>query len=156
MNRDTGYLITKMMRNVVMGGTGTPAQKLGVPVAGKTGTTNDSFDAWFTGFTTEIVTSAWVGYDDYVYPMGKYEQGGRAALPLWLGYMQKAIKGKKTPEFEPTEGVVFVHIDPKTGNRAREDTVGAVSEAYRMGTEPKEFVAHAGEAQQGAFNLVDQ
>jgi penicillin-binding protein 1A len=156
INRDTGYLITKMMRNVVQGGTGTPAQKLGVPVAGKTGTTNDSFDAWFNGFTTEIVTSAWVGYDDYVYPMGKYEQGGRAALPIWLGYMQKAIKSKKTPEFEPTDGVVFVHIDPKTGNRAREDTVGAVSEAYRMGTEPKEFVAHAGEAEKNQFNLVDQ
>ena len=60
---------------------------------------------------------------------GEYEQGGRAALPLWLGYMQKAIKGKKTPEFEPTDGVVFVRIDPKTGNRARDDTEGTVSEA---------------------------
>lgn len=155
INRDTGYLITKMMRNVVMGGTGTPAQKLGVPVAGKTGTTNDSFDAWFTGFTTEIVTSAWVGYDDYVYPMGKYEQGGRAALPLWLGYMAHAVKGKKTAEFEPTEGVAFVRIDPKTGNRARDDTEGAVSEAFRIGTEPKEFVAHAGEAPKDQFFLQD-
>jgi penicillin-binding protein 1A len=156
IDRDTGYLITKGMRNVVQGGTGTPAQALGVPVAGKTGTTNDSFDAWFVGFTTDIVTAAWVGYDDYEYPMGKYEQGGRAALPLWLGYMQRAIKGKRTGEFEPTEGVTFVRIDPKTGARAREDTVGAVSEAFRIGTEPHEYVANKDEARHNAAGLVDE
>lgn len=155
IDRDTAYLITKMMRNVVMGGTGTGAQRVGVPIAGKTGTTNDSFDAWFMGFTTELTTAAWVGYDDYVIPMGKYEQGGRAALPLWVGYMLKAIKHKKTPEFEQTEGVVFVRIDPKTGNRARDDTEGAVMEAYRIGTEPKDYVANAGEAPKNEFFLHD-
>ncbi|MCC7386309.1 MAG: PBP1A family penicillin-binding protein [Deltaproteobacteria bacterium] len=155
IDRQTGFLITKMMRNVVMGGTGTPAQALGVPVAGKTGTTNDSFDAWFMGFTTEIVTAAWVGYDDYVLPMGKYEQGGRAALPLWLGYMRRAIKGKRTQEFQAPANIVWVRIDPKTGRRARGETAGAVIEAFREGTEPKEFVVEAGEARPDEFGKVD-
>lgn len=149
-----GFLIVKLMRNVVLGGTGTGAQKVGVPVAGKTGTTNDSFDAWFMGFTTEITTAAWVGYDDYVIPMGRYEQGGRAALPVWTDYMKVAIK-KKTDEFEAPAGVVFVRIDPKTGMRAREDTVGAVTEAFKEGNEPADFVAKAGEARPDQFFMQD-
>lgn len=138
IDRQTGFLITKMMRNVVMGGTGAPAQRLGVPVAGKTGTTNDSFDAWFMGFTTDITTAAWVGYDDYVMPMGKYEQGGRAALPIWLGYMKRAIKNRRTPEFPTPAGIVYVRIDPRTGKRAKESSPGSVIEAFREGTEPGE------------------
>ena len=151
---EIGFLTTKLMRNVVLGGTGTGAQRVGVPVAGKTGTTNDSFDAWFVGFTTEIVTAAWVGYDDYVVPMGRYEQGGRAALPVWVSYMKEAIK-KKTGEFEPPPGIVFVRIDPKTGMRARADTIGSVREAYKKGTEPKEFVVRAGEAAPDEFFMID-
>lgn len=154
IDETTGFLITKMIRNVVLGGTGTGAQRIGVPAAGKTGTTNDSFDAWFMGYTTDIVTAAWVGYDDYVIPMGRYEQGGRAALPLWVSYMKKAVK-KKSGEFEPPEGIVFVRIDPKTGMRARPDTVGAVREAYLEGKEPKEFVARAGEARVDEFFMLD-
>ena len=149
------FLITKMMRNVVEGGTGKAAKEVDVPVAGKTGTTNDSFDAWFVGFTTEIVTAAWVGYDDYNVPMGVYEQGGRAALPVWVEYMKKGVK-KKTEEFKAPEGIVFVMIDPKTGLRAHPDTDGAVEEAFRQGTEPTEFVARAGQAQaDDDFLLLD-
>lgn len=155
IDRQTGFLITKMMRNVVMGGTGTPAQALGVPVAGKTGTTNDSFDAWFVGFTTDIVTAAWVGYDDYVLPMGKYEQGGRAALPIWLGYMRRAIRGRKTPEFAAPAGIVFVRIDPKTGRRVQAELPGTVVEAFREGTEPQDFVARPGEERPDEFLKVD-
>lgn len=137
IDRQTGFLITKMMRNVVLGGTGAPAQRLGVPVAGKTGTTNDSFDAWFVGFTTELTTAAWVGFDDYVLPMGKYEQGGRAALPIWLSYMKRAIKARKTGEFPTPAGISYVRIDPKTGKRAKEGAPGII-EAFREGTEPQD------------------
>ena len=154
IDREIGFIATKMMRNVVLGGTGTGAQRVGVPVAGKTGTTNDSFDAWFMGFTTEIVTAAWVGYDDYVIPMGRYEQGGRAALPLWVSYMKRSMD-HKTGEFQPPNGVVFVRIDPKTGKRARPSTLGAVREAYRKGTEPKEFVKKAGEVRSEEFFYND-
>lgn len=153
MDRQTGYLITKMMRNVVMGGTGTPAQKLGVPVAGKTGTTNDSFDAWFVGFTTELTTAAWVGYDSYETPMGPYEQGGRAALPIWLGYMGRALKGRKTGEFPVPGGITFVRIDPMSGKRVKGE--GGVLEPFREGTEPSDFAPTAGEARSGEFGRAD-
>ena len=155
IDRHVGYLITKMMRNVVMGGTGVMAQKLGVPVAGKTGTTNDSFDAWFVGYTTDIVTAAWVGYDDYVMPMGRYEQGGRAALPVWLDYMKRALKGGKSPEFPPPPGIVFVRIDPKTGLRARGSTEGAVTEAFLEGKQPEEFVVEGGAARPDELFMED-
>ena len=148
------FLITRMMRNVVEGGTGRPAQKVEVPVAGKTGTTNDSFDAWFVGFTTDIVTAAWVGYDNYDLPMGRYEQGGRAALPVWVAYMKKGIK-KESSEFEAPPGVVFVKIDPKTGLRAWPETEGAVLEAYRTGAEPTEYVAKAGQDKPDEFFMLD-
>ncbi len=148
------FLITKMMRNVVEGGTGRPARKVDVPVAGKTGTTNDSFDAWFVGFTTDLVTAAWVGYDDYDLPMGRYEQGGRAALPVWVAYMTQAIK-KETDEFDAPPGIIFVDIDPKTGLRAWPETEGAVSEAYRKGTEPTEYVDQAGQQKSDDFFMLD-
>ncbi len=154
IDRQTGFLITKLMRNVVTEGTGMGAKKVGVPVAGKTGTTNDSFDAWFVGFSRDITTAVWVGYDDYVTPMGRYEQGGRAALPLWVDYMKGAIK-KKTGEFEPPEGIVMVRIDPKTGKLAHRSTPGAVEEAFREGKEPKEYAARDGEARSDEFFMID-
>ncbi len=154
MDRQTAFLITKLMRNVVNGGTGTPAQRVGSPVAGKTGTTNDSFDAWFVGFTTKITTAVWVGYDNYEMPMGRYEQGGRAALPLWVSYMKKAIKAK-TKEFAPPPGITFVRIDPKTGRRARPDTIGSVREAFKAGTEPSQFAAKAGEVSSDEAFMYD-
>ncbi|NJK88964.1 MAG: penicillin-binding protein, partial [Myxococcales bacterium] len=153
MDASVAFVITKLMRNVVEHGTGVAAKKVG-PVAGKTGTTNDSFDAWFVGFTPDLVTAVWVGFDDYVMPMGRYEQGGRAALPIWVDYMTRAIK-HETGEFEPPPSVVFVAIDPKTGKRAREDTAGAVREAFVRGTEPEEFVTRKGEAMPDAFFMLD-
>ena len=76
-------------------------RRLGKPAAGKTGTTNDSFDAWFAGFTRDLVTVAWVGYDLNPHPLGRYETGGRAALPIWLSYMKRALDGRPQPEFCP-------------------------------------------------------
>jgi penicillin-binding protein 1A len=154
MDRDVAFVMTHLMRNVVEHGTGTAAKKVGVPVAGKTGTTNDSFDAWFVGFTTEIATAAWVGFDDYVLPMGRYEQGGRAALPVWVDYMSQAIK-HPTEEFEPPPGVVFVEIDPETGKRAPEGSLASVREAYVRGTEPQEVATAEGEARPDAFFMLD-
>jgi penicillin-binding protein 1A len=155
MSAQDAYLTTRLMRNVVNEGTGVGAQKLGVPVAGKTGTTNDSFDAWFVGFTTDIVTAAWVGYDDYVLPMGRHEQGGRAALPIWLAYMQRAIKGKKSPEFPPPRGVVMVRIDPETGKLAPPEATSTVIEAYKIGEEPTEYAKEAFEADLEEFGKED-
>ena len=144
LDPQTSFLMTKMMRNVVEHGTGTPAKAVGVPVAGKTGTTNDSFDAWFVGFTRELTTAVWVGFDDYVLPMGRYEQGGRAALPIWVNYVRAATKGiteKKTVDFAAPEGIVFVPIDGKSGVRVPAESPGAVEEAFKEGTEPAELAA---------------
>lgn len=154
ISKETGYLITKMMRNVVDGGTGGGARAVGVPVAGKTGTTNDSFDAWFVGYTPEIVTAVWVGFDDYTSPMGRYEQGGRAALPIWVSYMKRAIKDK-TGDFVPPESIVFAHIDPKTGERRSYKDKGAVLEAFVRGTAPKDVAPAEGEEAPGEFFLLD-
>ncbi len=97
----TAFLMTHLMQEVVQMGTGAEASKLGKPAAGKTGTTNDSFDTWFMGFTHDLVTGVWLGYDSPIIPLGKYENGGRAALPIWLEYMEKALDGRTQPGFEP-------------------------------------------------------
>src|SRR6266850_2035592 len=94
MTPETAFLTQQLMQAVCKPpGTGGRAAALGKPVAGKTGTTNDLFDAWFLGYTRELVTGVWVGYDTYETPMDKYATGGHYALPIWLDYMQKALKG---------------------------------------------------------------
>ena len=113
---------------------------LGKPAAGKTGTTNDSFDAWFTAFTHDLVTTAWVGYDQNPHPLGRYETGGRAALPIWLAYMTRALEGREQPEFVPPPALdlVQVRVDRKTGNLAASATKGSVTLWFKKGTEPQD------------------
>ncbi len=139
MSPETAYLVTDLMRGVVQGGTGAPAQRLGKPAAGKTGTTNDSFDAWFTAFTRDLVTSAWVGYDLNPHPLGKYETGGRAALPIWLSYMTKALEGRNQPEFAPPPSLDLVQrrIDKKTGRLASSGK-NSMTLWFKRGTEPED------------------
>ncbi len=138
MSRETGYILTDLLRGVVKEGTGAPAQRLGKPAAGKTGTTNDSFDAWFAGFTQDLVAVAWVGYDLNPHPLGRYENGGRAALPIWLGYMKQALAGIPQPEFEPPPELDLVKrkVDLKTGKIASSGTRTAVEMWFKRGTEP--------------------
>jgi len=138
ISRETGYILTDLMRSVVKEGTGAPAQRLGKPAAGKTGTTNDSFDAWFAGFTRDLVTVAWVGYDLNPHPLGRYETGGRAALPIWLGYMKQAVAGVPQPEFEPPPDLDLVRrrVDLKTGKLASSGTRTGAEMWFRRGTEP--------------------
>jgi penicillin-binding protein 1A len=108
-----------------------------LPAAGKTGTTNDSFDTWFMGFTHDLATGVWLGYDINVTPLARYETGGRAALPIWLDYMSGALRDRPQPEFEPPEGIVELKIDPDTGKLVGEAERG-VKEPFKEGTEPKE------------------
>jgi penicillin-binding protein 1A len=140
MTPETAFLTKYLMHEVVLYGTGTAAQRIGKPAAGKTGTTNDSFDAWFMGFTYDLVTGVWVGYDRYEHPLGKYENGGRAALPIWVDYMKQALSGRPEPEFTPPQGaeVVKVKIDPRTGDLAKPGDRSAVEEWFKKDTEPKE------------------
>ena len=142
MSPETAFILTDLMRGVVKEGTGAPANKLGKPAAGKTGTTNDSFDAWFTGFTRDLVTTAWVGYDLNPHPLGRYETGGRAALPIWLSYMKQALEGRSQPEFWPPAGLELVRarIDTKTGKRAGSGSKKAEEMWFKKGTEPHDSV----------------
>lgn len=147
MSRETAYLVTDLMRGVVLNGTGGPAQRLGKPAAGKTGTTNDSFDAWFTAFTRDLVTSAWVGYDLNPHPLGRYETGGRAALPIWLAYMSKALDGRSQPEFSPPPslGLVQRRIDKKSG-RLTSNMKNSMTLWFKHGTEPEDAEPEKGAA----------
>ncbi|MGZ6079111.1 MAG: penicillin-binding protein 1A, partial [Myxococcaceae bacterium] len=139
---ETAWILTDLLRGVVREGTGTPAQRLGKPAAGKTGTTNDSFDAWFAGFTRDLVTVAWVGYDLNPHPLARYETGGRAALPIWLSYMQRALDGRPQPEFAPPDwleaSLEKKVVDTKTGKIASGASRTAALMWFKKGTAPDE------------------
>ena len=104
------FIMSSLMRDVVRYGTGAGAMALGRnDLAGKTGTTNDHYDAWFAGFNPSLVAIAWIGYDNPS-DLGDKETGGRAALPIWMNYMAKALKGAKELPFEPPTGIVTVPL----------------------------------------------
>ena len=151
ISEQNAYLITKLLREVVQMGTGVEASRLGLPAGGKTGTTNDQYDAWFIGFTRDLLTAAWIGHDKYERPLGKWESGGKAALPIWLDYMTEAHKGREAREFEVPAGIVFRRIDRVTGLLARPDTRHAMSEAFIEGTAPKEQTNLRGEVEGDMF-----
>lgn len=115
------FLMTSMLRDVIQRGTATGAKVLGrQDLAGKTGTTNDLYDAWFSGYTPHEVAIAWVGYDQ-PRSLGRSETGGRAALPIWIKYMATALKGKPDNPYQVPAGIMSLRIDPTTGTLADED-----------------------------------
>jgi penicillin-binding protein 1A len=103
------------MREVVRSGTAARAMSLGrTDLAGKTGTTNDHYDAWFAGFNPGLVAISWIGYDNPA-DLGNNETGGQAALPIWMSYMAKALKGAKEEPFEPPGGIVMLPLAGELG-----------------------------------------
>ncbi len=148
---ETAFLITHILRKVVLYGTGYKVRKLGKPAAGKTGTTNDSFDVWFTGFTPLHATVVWLGFDKNESPLGGWETGGSTAAPVWLRYMKAATKGLKWKEWTPPPNIVWRRIDPKTGKLANVDTPNAVKLPFLKGTEPTEVVPKRGIRSAGNF-----
>ncbi len=155
VSKESNFMITNLLKGVATYGTGASAQALGKPVAGKTGTTNDSADAWFMGFTHDIVTGVWVGHDEPSNPLGRGENGSRAALPIWLRFMQKALDKRPQGDFDVPEGITFARIDPVTGLLARPDTPNSVLEAFRQDEEPKEYVPASDMAKPDQFFKVD-
>jgi penicillin-binding protein 1A len=138
LDQQTAYIMTNLLQGVIQEGTGRRAKVLGRPVAGKTGTTNNLNDAWFVGYTPDIVTGTWIGYDDEK-PLGKHETGAKAALPIWLTFMQKVTAGTPIKNFTVPEGIVFVKIDAETGLLAGPSTKKAIFEAFKEGTAPTAF-----------------
>lgn len=108
------YRITYLMQGVVQHGTGWRAKSLDRPVAAKTGTTDQFMDAWFIGFTPELITGVWVGFDEER-SLGENETGARAASPIWVSYMSRILKDKPVKDFPVPEGIEFMKINPKTG-----------------------------------------
>jgi penicillin-binding protein 1A len=130
------WLMTSMMRDVIQRGTGVKARVLGrSDLAGKTGTTNDQMDGWFSGFNHALVTTAWVGFDK-LEPLGRGETGGRSALPMWIDYMREALQGIEEVNLPPPEGLVTVRIDPVTGLLAHSGQQDAIFETFTEDTVP--------------------
>ncbi len=125
------YQITSILRDVIRRGTGRKAMKLGRnDLGGKTGTTNEQRDAWFNGFNPDIAATAWVGFDNFN-PLGKNETGGKAALPMWIDYMDFALKERPQKDFLQPDGMVTVRIDPASGMALAPGGTGGIFETFR-------------------------
>jgi penicillin-binding protein 1A len=135
---ETAYLITNLMESVVQQGTGWRAKALRRPVAGKTGTTNDLKDAWFSGYVPQLVAVSWVGYDQER-PLGEKETGSRAAAPAWVAFMQKAVEDMEPLDFQVPDSIEFRPVDPQTGLLSPEDSTEAYIEAFAPGTAPMRY-----------------
>ena len=131
LDEQTAFIIDSMLRDVIARGTGRRARVLDrADIAGKTGTTNGPRDAWFAGYNPEVVTVAWLGFDNNT-PLGRGEYGGTAALPIWIDYMRVALAGRPDHPAPQPEGIVTVRIDPENGRRARPGDPDAVFEIFR-------------------------
>ncbi len=137
MDAGAAYLMTHVLESVVKMGTARAAASLKRPLAGKTGTTNRAKDAWFVGYSTDLVVAVWVGFDDAL-PLGWGESGAKAALPIWMQFMKAAHEGKPATEFPRPAEVIDVLVDPETGLLARYEQVDAREEVFLRGTEPVE------------------
>ncbi len=133
----TTFLVTNMMRSVLNEGTAATARSAGftLDAAGKTGTTNDLRDAWFVGFTPELLTVVWVGFDDNQ-PVGL--SGAKAALPIWTQFMKAALAGRASVPFEVPDGLAFMNIDADNGKIATPYCPKVINEAFIAGTEPSQ------------------
>ena len=126
----TAYQITSLLQGAVERGTGKKLKKLGLNLAGKTGTTNDNTDAWFIGFTSNLVIGVYVGMDNPK-PLGKFETGSKAALPIFEEIVKKAIKKSDARPFKVPENITLMVIDPKTGNKAKFSSKNTIIESYK-------------------------
>ncbi|ODA68829.1 Penicillin-binding protein 1A [Methyloligella halotolerans] len=139
----TAYQMTSILEGVVQRGTGRRIAALGRPVGGKTGTTNDEKDAWFIGFTPNLVAGVFIGFDNPK-PMGRGETGGRVAGPVFLDFMKDALKDEPPVPFRAPPGVKLVRVNLKTGLPAGGGDGTAIMEAFKPGQEPVGAVASSG------------
>ena len=136
MSREGAAIITDMLQGVVLEGTGRRARTFQVPLAGKTGTTDNYKDALFVGFSPAVAAGVWVGCDSGE-ALGDKETGAKAALPIWIQLMQATLAGGSAQSFDIPDDVVKVAMNPLTGQLERDDTSQAVSALFRVGTEPQ-------------------
>ncbi|MCP5404720.1 MAG: penicillin-binding protein 1A [Pseudomonadaceae bacterium] len=135
LSPQVAYQMTSMLEGVVKRGTGYSASKLGLPLGGKTGTTNDYVDAWFMGFSPEMAVGVWVGFDK-PRSLGHNETGARAALPIWKDFVAASHKGRRMMDFPVPEGIEFVQVDADNGMLPGPTTERVITEPFVPGTAP--------------------
>ena len=126
----TAYQITSLLEGVIQRGTGKKLNKLKLNLAGKTGTTNENTDAWFIGFTSNLVIGVYVGMDNPA-PLGKFETGSKTALPIFEDFVKKAIKKSDARPFKVSEGITMMVVDSTTGQKAKFSSKDTIIEAYK-------------------------
>ena len=125
----TAHIMTSLMKSVIQNGTATKIKSLKRPVAGKTGTTNNFVDAWFIGYTPELVTGVWVG-NDKDKPLGRNETGSRAAIPIWLQFMQKVLANKPIINFPVSSNIQYIKVEPQLGKPAKYGDTSSTFELF--------------------------
>jgi penicillin-binding protein 1A len=147
IEKSTAYIMTSLLEGVVKHGTGRRVRALKRPVAGKTGTTNNLFDAWFVGYTPQFITGVWVGLDEEA-PLSKGETGSRAASPIWLGFMQRVLENEPVKVFQAPEGIVFAKIDADTGLLPVPESKDVIFECFKEGTVPTKYTKRPNEVRE--------
>jgi penicillin-binding protein 1A len=141
ISAENAFLITSVLRDVIQNGTATQARQLNrKDLAGKTGTTNNQVDAWFAGYNRDIVAVAWMGFDQ---PRSLHEYGNKAALPIWMNFMQEALKNHPEHALEQPLGIISIRIDPITGRRASANDPASLFEYFTKTNGPETETAAA-------------
>jgi penicillin-binding protein 1A len=154
MTSQNAYIMNSLLRDVVKQGTGRDAMQIGRnDLAGKTGTTNDQVDAWFNGFNPKLVAISWVGFDS-PRSLGRYETGGKAALPMWIDFMKIALEGTAEQPLEQPQDMVTIKINPETGLLARNGT-GGIYETFRSEYAPLEYSESYNTVNQDGASVVE-
>ncbi|NOZ24678.1 MAG: PBP1A family penicillin-binding protein [Nitrospirae bacterium] len=152
---EVAYIITSILQDVIQRGTGRRAAGLKVPSAGKTGTTDNFMDAWFVGYTPELLAGVWVGYDDPV-SLGEGMSGGRVAAPIWLNFM-RAVTRNDSGDFIKPDNVVKYYIDKETGLQVLKESKDAIEEYFIKGTEPEwKYMNRLRRLLRGLFGRTDR
>ena len=148
----TAYQMTSILEGVIQRGTATVLKSVGRPLAGKTGTTNEEKDAWFLGYSPDLVVGVFVGYDTPT-PMGRFQTGGKVAAPIFGAFMQQALADTPPAPFRVPPGIKLVRVDLRTGLRASADDPNSIMEAFKPGEEPDDaysVIGFTGSADEGA------
>jgi penicillin-binding protein 1A len=154
MDERVNFITDSILKDVITRGTGRRALELErTDIAGKTGTTNGPMDVWFSGYNRDVVTTTWVGFDNYT-PLGRKEFGGTAALPIWIDYMRVALKDSPQQERPMPPGIVTVKIDPNTGQMASAGQRNAIFEYFKKDTVPQR-AAHDDAHSLGAHEQIN-
>jgi penicillin-binding protein 1A len=155
---DVAYVTVSLMRSVIQEGTAAAAMRLRRPAAGKTGTSNGLRDAWFVGFTPDLLAAVWVGFDDQR-KLGRGEAGAKTALPIWIEFMAKATANQPVRDFAQPPGIVVQRVDKATGllpAPGKETGADTIEEVFLLGTAPTEVAPAAGHEQSADELLLGQ